>query len=378
MMARIAPNIPAYLRCDPHVAGRRIAALTLLDRLAVAAHRAGCHPISVHCPGPRPALKRSQALGIDVEFVASPPPNRGRILVADCEFLVQARDVQAVLAANGRLATADGDLLPMGVLPGTPDAFHDALASLPAVRATGVCGWANDPTAAARVERALWRSLGSSTDGIVDTWFNRPLGRFLSYVLVHTPVTPNQVTVASALLGLAGAVKFADGTHDANVVGAILLQASALVDCVDGDIARVVFKETPIGKWLDIGLDQVVHIAVFAAIAMGLSQAGVRPPSAALGISAVAGALIAFALVVRGRRQAAREADAELERFIDAASTRDFTVLVLVLAVVDRLDWFLWLCGIGVHGFWILLLVRQLPRRVRVGTSAESARRQTT
>lgn len=218
-------------------------------------------------------------------------------------------------------------------------------------------------------------SLGSSTDGIVDTWFNRPLGRFLSKVLIHTPATPNQVTVASALFGLLGAWYFADGTHVAGIVGALLLQWSALVDCVDGDIARVVFKETAIGKWLDLGLDQVVHVAVFASIAIGLSRQGNDAPVFWLGVSAVAGALISFAVVVRGRRLAIRENDARLERFLDAASTRDFTALVLLLAFIDRLEWFLWLSGIAVHLFWAVVLVQQ--SRFRTAPSAKTAKRRT-
>jgi hypothetical protein len=62
--------------------------------------------------------------------------------------------------------------------------------------------------------------------------------------------------------------------YSAGIIGAILLQASALIDCVDGEVARIAFRESPMGKWIDITLDQVVHIAVFAAIAFGLWRQG--------------------------------------------------------------------------------------------------------
>jgi len=176
--------------------------------------------------------------------------------------------------------------------------------------------------------------------------------------------------VISALVGLVGAYYFAVGNYLAGVTAALLLQLSALIDCVDGDIARIVFKESPIGKWLDIGLDQVVHVAAFAGIAIGLSQQGTQAPVLWLGASAVAGTLISFPVVLRGRLLSDKEAGTRLEKFIDAASTRDFTVLVLFLALVEKLHWFLWLTGITVHVFWITALFLQLPKSSKVRPAA--------
>lgn len=365
MSNALEKRIPALIFCDPSAGSIRIAALTLLDRVVVAVHRGGCGPIHVVCSGKLPALKRSLALGIVAQTTATAPAMSGEVLVVDCRLLVQAGDIQAVIAQRGHLVTADGEALPVGIVEGTSLSTSDVetmVASRPAVRSSGVAGGVTDAVSAKAMERRLWASLGSSSDGAVDTYFNRPLGRFLSKALIHTPVTPNQVTVVSALVGLVSAYYFAQGNYQAGIVGAILLQLSALIDCVDGDIARVVFKESPIGKWLDLGLDQVVHVAVFATIAVGLHRAAVDAPVMALGISAVAGAVISFPVVVRARRLSTAE-DSKLEKFIDAASTRDFTALILFLAVIARLEWFLWLTGVTVHIFWIIALALQFPKR---------------
>lgn len=365
MSNALEKRIPAILFCNSPAGSTCIAALTLLDRLVVAVHRGGCGPIHVVCAGPPPALKRSRALGIAVQTTTTVPAVSGDVLVVDCHWLFQAGDVKAVMAQRGRLVTSEGELLPVGIADGsaiTASEVDAILASRPAVRASGVTGRVTDVQSAKATERKLWASLGSSSDGVVDTYFNRPLGRFLSKSLIHTPVTPNQVTVVSALVGLVSAYYFAQGNYQAGIIGAILLQLSALIDCVDGDIARVVFKESPIGKWLDLGLDQVVHVAVFATIALGLHRAAVDAPVMALGISAVAGAIISFPVVVRARRLSTTE-DSKLEKFIDAASTRDFTALILFLAVISRLEWFLWLTGVTVHIFWITALALQFPKR---------------
>ena len=363
----------ALIYCDPNVGSLRIAALTLLDRLVVALHRGGCSPIRVVCPGELPSLQRSRALGISLELVSPSSDASGLVLIADCRMLVQPVDVKAVLSQRGRLVDAGGSSLPLGVVERFAGGEIDgALEGLAPVRAAGVAGRVENRESAAVMVRRLWASLGSSSDGMVDTYFNRPLGRFLSKVLIHTPVTPNQVTVVSALIGLASAWFFAQGNYPAGIIGALLLQLSALVDCVDGDLARVVFKESPIGKWLDLGLDQVVHVAVFATLAVGLSRAGADAPVMWLGVSAVAGALISFPVVVRARRLSNKDLDTKLEKFIDAASTRDFTALIVFLSVIGHLEWFLWLTGITVHIFWITALIMQLPKGASAGAAKSS------
>jgi phosphatidylglycerophosphate synthase len=340
-----------------------VAALTLLDRLVVTVHRAGCSQIRVVCEGELPALKRAQALGVSVDLVKEIPRVNGRTLVAGCAFVTQPEDLRRVMAARGRLVDRHGQLLPAGVIDNFEGGLETALALLPKIRSEGLTAPVRDVASARRAASQLWDSLASSTDGFVDKYFNRPLGRYVSKALVHTPVTPNQVTVISTFIGLAGAYYFSQGTHSGGIAGALLLQASALFDCVDGEVARIGFKESAIGKWLDIALDQVVHVAVFAAIAIGLWRQGSNAPVLWLGASAVAGALISFLVVMRGRRLASREQNSRLERFIDMASTRDFTALLIALALIDRLTWFLWATAITVHVFWTTALSLQFSGR---------------
>ncbi|HKS36623.1 MAG TPA: CDP-alcohol phosphatidyltransferase family protein, partial [Verrucomicrobiae bacterium] len=230
--------------------------------------------------------------------------------------------------------------------------------------AKGVASAIRDAESARAAERALWASLTSSTDGFVDRHFNRPVGRSLSKLLVHTPVSPNAVSLASILIGLVAAGCFAVGNFAMVVTGALLFQLSAIVDCVDGDIARAVFKESPLGKWLDLAGGQVVHVSVFATIAVGLWRQDSAAPVAWLGLSAVAGAILSFAVVVRGMKQVTDQSSPRLRKLMDSATNRDFSVLVLVLALLERLDVFLWLTAVGSHLFWIALLrlQRAAPR----------------
>jgi phosphatidylglycerophosphate synthase len=356
-------GLPALILYDERTGGLRIAALTLLDRLVVAIHRAGSGSITVVSPGQPPALKRAAALRIPVRFESTADSLDGSTLVASSSLLVQTADVRELLRHGGRLVTAAGLPLPIGLLRPGDTPCEAALDSLPVQVASGIAYSVMDPSAARDAQKALWDSLGSSSDGLVDKAFNRPCGRFLSKVLVHTPVSPNAVSVTSVMIGLVAAWFFAVGNHNAVILGALLFQFSAIVDCVDGDLARVLFKESVLGKWLDLAGDQIVHVTVFAAIAAGIMQTGQSPHGLCLGLSAVLGAVISFAVVLRGMRQPVSDRSPLLQKLIDSATNRDFSALVLVLACFNRLDWFLWMSAIGSHLFWMTAFALQFRAR---------------
>ena len=342
---------PAVLVCDAGTGNLNVAGLTVLDRMVVTAHRAGCAPIFVVTDA-SPRLRRATELGIKPTFVDSAPHLQTRALLMDGGVLVDSSDLERVIDADGQLTAADGSPLPVRMTAPNPQP----------IVALGVAHVITDKPSAREAERKLWASLGSSADGLVDTFFNRPAGRILSKILVHTPVSPNAVSLASILIGVGSAPLFATGHF---VIGALVLQLCAVVDCVDGDLARALFKQSRLGKWLDIGGDQVVHFAVFLGIGMGVARTYPRVPALALGISAAVGVLLSFPVIIRGLRQPAEQRGYVLQKLIDSTANRDFTVLLLLLALVGRVDLLLWMAGVGIHVLWIALLVLQNATLVR-------------
>ncbi|MCD6050628.1 MAG: putative sugar nucleotidyltransferase and phosphatidyltransferase (bifunctional enzyme) [Verrucomicrobia bacterium] len=355
-------TFPALLVCEPQTGGLKVAALTLLDRLVVAAHRGGASPITIVCSGELPELKRTKALGIPFAVVAEMPAPRTSSLIATTSLHVQTADVKRLIQEGGRLLAKDGTPLPIGLVPSLNQSLPEALNKLTGVTAQGVALPVTDAASAQTAERALWASLTSSADGLVDKVFNRPCGRPLSKLLIHTPVTPNAVSIISILTGVVAALFFAQGDSRSIIIGAILFQISAIIDCVDGDIARAVFKESPLGKWLDLAGDQVVHISVFACIAIGLVRTEQTAYGTWLGLSAVLGAILSFIVIVRGMRYPPEDRNQMLQKLIDSATNRDFSVLVFILACFQGLEWFLWMTAIGSHVFWMVALALQPSR----------------
>jgi len=106
----------------------------------------------------------------------------------------------------------------------------------------------------------------------VNAWINRPLAWPMVKTLKNTRITPNQVSAASFLIGIAGAVCFAMGDPSWFLAGGILAQLSSVADCADGMLARAKDIKTEYGKYLDIFLDRIVEFFLIGSIGLGLYQ----------------------------------------------------------------------------------------------------------
>jgi phosphatidylglycerophosphate synthase len=216
----------------------------------------------------------------------------------------------------------------------------------------------------AAVERGLFRGLESSSDGWVDRYVNRQLSPWFSRRFLRVPLTPNQVTLIALAIGLLAAFCFARGGWLSGVVGALLLQWSAVIDCCDGEVARLTFLESTSGYYLDIVCDNIVHVAVFAGIAWSSFQVLGQTYVLLLGGLAALGTTMAFVVVLVTRHGRARQPLAAIDRLIDALANRDFSLILVICALTGTLQWFLWTLTIGVNLFWpiVLALARQAQR----------------
>ncbi len=216
-------------------------------------------------------------------------------------------------------------------------------------------------SAVAEAERALLRSLENPRDGFVDTHFNRKLSRLLSRWLLRTPLSPNQVTLLACLFGLLGALCFFPGGYWGPLCGALLLQFSAILDCCDGEIARVKFMESPLGGWLDIICDTIVHLAIFLGIGVAVWRDEASHHALMLAGMLALGGVLAFPLVTLAEKteemgeQRNGWEDERIKKLLAALATRDFSVLIVTSAVLGKLGWFLWGAAIGAHIFWLVL-----------------------
>ena len=113
-----------------------------------------------------------------------------------------------------------------------------------------------------------------ANDGFFSVFFLRKFSKLLTWVAVKVGATPNQVTLISFAIGLYSAYSFSLGGFWNLFLGALLLQLSIIVDCVDGELARYTRKFSQLGAWLDAVTDRVKEYMVFLGLAIGADKEG--------------------------------------------------------------------------------------------------------
>nr|WP_255524053.1 DUF5941 domain-containing protein [Terrabacter sp. MAHUQ-38] len=118
------------------------------------------------------------------------------------------------------------------------------------------------------------RAASRGNDGVFSTHAIRPLSRRLTAYGLGRGWSPNVVTLVSLLLGLAACGLAAVDVRWAWLLAAVLLQASLVVDCVDGEIARFTRRYSAVGGWLDAVSDRVKEFTMVAAVAWVSARRG--------------------------------------------------------------------------------------------------------
>ncbi len=232
-------------------------------------------------------------------------------------------------------------------------------------------------TTPADVDDAEWRllrGLVKDTDGFMARNVERPISLRIARRLASTGITPNQITLLSVGIGLCGALFFLSAHWLWQTVGALLFLAHSILDGCDGELARLRFQESRFGGIIDYWGDNIVHIIVFACMAIGWSLSIGASWPLLLGVAAALGNLgsawFVYWRVMHTKKDSGplftsvtTVPGQTLSRMLDAASRRDFIYLVLFLALFGKSDWFLVLAAAGAPIFFLLLLFLAVRER---------------
>jgi phosphatidylglycerophosphate synthase len=97
----------------------------------------------------------------------------------------------------------------------------------------------------------------------------RHLSTRITRLLFNTPLLPWHITLISFAIAVCGAGLFLMGGHAYLVAGAVLLQVSFILDCVDGEIGRLKGTGSPFGAWLDPMVDYFSTASFIGTAAIG-------------------------------------------------------------------------------------------------------------
>jgi phosphatidylglycerophosphate synthase len=381
-----------------------VAGLGLLTRSLLTAQRAGFERLLVVASADQlPGLQRR---------VAGEPRLAGRIRWVDAAaeltslsersvVLVPSLVLQpdALRAWRQRVDAIEGTTVPVGVdagpwvvasglLQACINAARNGLAGLERFRHE-VCGqgtpetvqWDGPAPEVVRsaqdvptVERRMIRSQRSAEDGpIVDRFVNRTLSEPITRRLVRWPITPNQITVISLGTGLFGAWLLAYERTATSLLGLMLFQFSVVLDHVDGEVARLRFQFSRLGKWLDNFSDHVVDLAVIACVAWR-AAAGESGTVMLLGMVAAVGVTGSFLVVfwssLAGQQDTTRQQARRGAAGLTAMANRDgFCLALWATLLLGRPVWLLWTLAVGSNVYWMVwLVVCGIPARAKAGT----------
>jgi phosphatidylglycerophosphate synthase len=106
----------------------------------------------------------------------------------------------------------------------------------------------------------------------VNRYIQNPIAKQIVRILKNTPVTPNQVTYFSVLVGFASGYAFSFATPIALVLGGILLEVTLVLDCVDGQLARAKGLASEWGRLIDGIAGYFAYLAVVYGLIKGFPE----------------------------------------------------------------------------------------------------------
>jgi phosphatidylglycerophosphate synthase len=119
---------------------------------------------------------------------------------------------------------------------------------------------------------AIYRSSKKQRDiNWFTEWVARPPAAVVVYALRGTPITPNQVTFLSAAIAAGAAAMFAllPG-HGWLIASAAMFELSFVLDCADGQLARLRKTASPLGHLLDFLMDELKAMLLYGCVAVRL------------------------------------------------------------------------------------------------------------
>ncbi len=288
---------------DAAGAAAELAAVPARERVALVDARfvGHVHALRLALTDPRfPAAAVPGALGVQPEARAA----LSRV-VTTATPAPETAAVPALEPAAPGPAPADGELHAAGVTTATGAVLPDDLAT--ALGAEGVTphrpelgvlvaavpgdtlerARTRDAVDAVDDERVRLRTAVKSRDGFFTTFCISPYSRYIARWCARRGLTPNQVTTASLLTALIAAACAATGTRPGFISAGVLLLASFVLDCTDGQLARYSLQYSTLGAWLDATFDRAKEYAYYAGLALGAARGGGHDDVWALALGAM-------------------------------------------------------------------------------------------
>jgi 1L-myo-inositol 1-phosphate cytidylyltransferase / CDP-L-myo-inositol myo-inositolphosphotransferase len=138
-----------------------------------------------------------------------------------------------------------------------------------------------------KARRSLLATARKPTDSFVSRTFNRPISLFLTRPLIWLGIKPNPLSVVCLAIGMASCWFIAQGGYAHSVLGAFLFEFASIFDGCDGEVARLTYRTSKFGGFVDMVGDAVIFVLFFVCLPVGLYRGSHRPIWLVLGVLAL-------------------------------------------------------------------------------------------
>jgi phosphoglycolate phosphatase-like HAD superfamily hydrolase len=214
--------------------------------------------------------------------------------------------------------------------------------------------------------RHVLRVTGKPLDGAIAARLNRTLSQRVvtpALLALFTRITPNQVTLIAFAVAVAAAAGFAVG---APIAAALLVALASVLDGSDGEVARLTYRSSPYGAFLDAVLDRAADGILFTGAAIYLATdthlgdllGGAQVP---LALSVSGAALVGHLLVSYTTAKAAIDLGHRYRgTLLGGGRGRDLRLLLVTLgalaAAVEPVALLVALAAVALLSAWIVVV----------------------
>jgi len=185
-------------------------------------------------------------------------------------------------------------------------------------------------------------------------FFVRKISLYFTKFLIKTRVTPNQITLLSLPIYLAGSGMFLLGSQKYYLFGVFLLHLYLVLDDVDGEIARAKNLTSNFGHWIDSIRDRVGQFILISSIALGQYLRQREITILVLGIISILNIAIMGSLVLIRRGYFKLDAHPVLQvRRKYYFGFAEVILLITICAIINKLLIVLFVCAFVFPFIWI-------------------------
>ena len=162
------------------------------------------------------------------------------------------------------------------------------------------------------------------TEDRFDTIVYGPLSMSLAHVFIRRGISANKVTLLSLVFGVFGSIFFYSQNVLVNFLGIVIEFFAVVLDCADGQVARMTHTTSQLGRFLDGIVDTTNFFAIYVVIAIRMTNETIPFTAVKWGV------IIWIVLLINGYFHGEEARMADYYRtihlyFLDRSNTAHFT-----------------------------------------------------